>query len=392
MDLLRLVLARQPMAKLREFPVLLRDIRFLSTRVAVVNVKKTFNPEQQYREVCTLEGELFPESKGVVEKKDLCNRAIFLLNTDVLNYFSEGEQNMDFWYALSTGNPEIQQIAFRWLDNDPYILSTCNDLESIPWTEGLREALKQKSDLIRKCFDHRVNMEQTVLLMGFLELAFPGFGWHWAYITGYCKYKLLSQGGSTLEKDVDIEKMFSIIPQEGFIYDSALLQRQWKAMVNNLVKSGYLFPVIENKNTGKEWMDILDSAVIYASEKLLSYIYQNRKVSSYAYTTVPSGLPTRSFVRKVEEILNNGDLVRSFPRHTVDRYRIIAGYKIKETVDSIIRSSVGNPDPKAKEIPKKFKYPYNLPSLQSLVIYDVKSMYPQGTIFHELFRLGKVRT
>ena len=385
MDLLRLVLARQPLAKLKQLPVLLRSTRFLQTRLVTVNKPNGIFLESHYDMECLSDGELFPEAASIGSPKHLCNRAVFLLNAETLKYFSAQIDGLDFWYAISTGDREIIEIAFEWLDRDPRSLETFNDLESIPWTDELRNLFRMRSDLITGYFNVSVNAEKIATLMGFLELPLPVKEPQWHYFVGYCKYRLLREGGSTLEKNHDIEAK---IPESGHAVNPMQVQAQWNTKTTFFIRSGYLYPLITQENNDYRWADILNMAFLYASEKLIHYIIRNRKVLRVRFWGYFYILIKRSYVERVKIILNDARIKESLPPEVVESYKIIAGYQISGIASEEARASVGNPDPDPGKRRGAFRYNADVPSLQGIVIYDPKSMDRSNVVGSEIIRLG----
>ena len=384
MDLLRLVLARQPLIKLAKMPALHGNIRFLRVRAGIVNVMKHLPTDRPYEEACALEGELVLIATKSIKPSNLCNRSIFLLSPSLLRYFARVAK-LDFWYAISSGDKEIIRIAFDYAELYPLVLSDCNDLESIPWTESLRKLFQSKSALIQRCIEAGGN---AVMLVGFLDLKHPKFGWNNYYFLGYCKWRLLSKGGSTWDPDADIEKKLSARPSEVYTTDPFQIKLRKQIKYHDLVAAGYLHPILGMYNSGEDWIVLLRFAIGFADKKLMSYILLDLGVQAGHVGFQSSAIITRTFVKKVEEILDDSTIVELLPENVVAAYKVIAGYKIAGIFDENVGASVGNPGPYIPHVEENFKYPHKLKSIQGIVIYDPKYMYQEGVVWDEILRIG----
>ena len=142
MDLLRLVLARQNIGRLIHLPRLLHSRKFLQIRRTIYDLPPTDDPTRQ----AVNRGDLFPDAGRYSDNGMLLIRACFLQNAKIFLSFSKTNNgNLDFWYAIGTGIPAIQDEAIRILqEKTKYIeqLSLLQDESSIPWTPELRSKLR----------------------------------------------------------------------------------------------------------------------------------------------------------------------------------------------------------------------------------------------------------
>lgn len=163
MDLLRLVLARQPADKLWRMPNLMKP-RFLETRAEIWGYQNTGDLILD----STRRGEVSTLSFTYVRLQFLKDRAVFLRHAGIFNVLCDVNAfEGDFWNELASGIPEIQARAIipyfflssrdmsnedrRWLglgrishDREPPSgrIEECNDPVSIPWTASLFKAIE----------------------------------------------------------------------------------------------------------------------------------------------------------------------------------------------------------------------------------------------------------
>lgn len=143
MDLARLVLARQSAARLVSLPRLIVSERFLKTWREVNKLPIPRARGIPFIKEAAANGDLCPESQIYYLLHHLINRSAFLCSPQMFGYFSEiSVENFDFWYAISTGIPEIQTHALLNLENAQpnfraIAVGSLNDPTTIPWTPKL---------------------------------------------------------------------------------------------------------------------------------------------------------------------------------------------------------------------------------------------------------------
>lgn len=139
MDLLRLVLSRQPLEKLLQLPNLGDRFWRIRTNVLLHEDPILLDPTSYFM----MKGELTSRSPEKVDIGFLLDRAIFLRNGLSYAYYAStlrayGNQSpLSLEAALESGVPEIQtaSLAIGWFDGRKY------DYSQIPWTKQLERAV-----------------------------------------------------------------------------------------------------------------------------------------------------------------------------------------------------------------------------------------------------------
>ena len=133
MDLLRLVLAKQPLDRLLNLPVLADSKTFVRA------FQQPFDREGWTNDFighATTRGELCRESMCLVSCGNLRNRAVFLRDAKWYKFFRNGgEEDLDFWYAIESGIPEIQSQAIAGLMLKPRKVSSVLLQASMNWNQ-----------------------------------------------------------------------------------------------------------------------------------------------------------------------------------------------------------------------------------------------------------------
>lgn len=173
MDLLRLILARQPLDRLIDLPVLLGKPEFLRARRFIVNVR---GKREDYILQCTMEGELCRLSFMYAKCRDLRNRAVFLRSVEWYNFFSETlDRDLDIWYAIGCGIPEIQARALaliRHSRNPASWLGEFGDPYIIEWTPKL------KREVEKIILENGSLSEEIIYFFGYVGLRLPSMSEH----------------------------------------------------------------------------------------------------------------------------------------------------------------------------------------------------------------------
>lgn len=385
MDLLRLVLARQPMAKLVFLPRLLESERFISIRMKTVNTKSRIEGED-YESQCAREGEIFPNAMVSVDEPYLLYRSIFLLQPAAVKHFSKYPFGYkDFWYALSTGVPEIWDTAFEWLPWDISLLKDYNSLYELPWNDDLRSRFQSffsGRDLERL---DRQGKELIAPLIGLSGLSYSG-EFLASYIAG--SVRRLLDGKVVLTRIPEVENLLNRIgTQEKF---SSSISGMWKYYAKVYAEAGYLYRIIKDLNETTDHDDwAVDVALQVANEELLVYLSEHAYSPrlSRSYTLGDNVKITRQFVERVRRILANERIQKEklFSQDMLLSYQIIAGDILNIRVGESLRKKVGNPGPVKRE-----HFEYEPRSLQALVVYDPRYMKRNATFRSEAFRRGLV--
>lgn len=145
MDLLRLVLSRQPIEKLLPFRIL-NDPNFIYIRLSCNGLEwRDFVGRQKgglresYVRFCGLNGEICSLSTRYQEGYLVLRRAFFLREPAIVNRLVMEGSNMNIWYGIATDVPEIQA---RVLGNGKYeTLGSYGDLAQIQWTPNLKRLI-----------------------------------------------------------------------------------------------------------------------------------------------------------------------------------------------------------------------------------------------------------
>ena len=124
----------------------------MSTRETVYNIK---HREEDPVLNSALAGDLSPGAEGPLYWKDTLARSCFLCNWGMFRHFAlEGGWNMDFWYAIGTGVPEIQDYAIGKMKKATSMLGVLHAKEfidqlylleddgSLLWTPELKVKLR----------------------------------------------------------------------------------------------------------------------------------------------------------------------------------------------------------------------------------------------------------
>lgn len=351
MDLLRLVLARQPVDSLIRFPFLLRSRKFLLTRITVLGNREV-NTEN-YLDSTIADGELTSLSVVKVGRIPAQARAIFLRNPGSYRHFVETDPiEIDLWLALGSGIPEIQATAlsrFRGQFPDEYqweVIAGYADLLDIPWTEQLRAAT---GTLLGSLTVSPPQAEPTRLklthLAGFLGVAVDfskirDYIYIGEYFTGTVLNRL--QGKEVTEKDEDIEK----IARQLYVSSADTVKIYMATGIpKTAVSCGYLYPLIEIAKKNKSFHgipELYNQAALYGSETML-WELRNRDRDFNEEVFAESHRVTRNHVRRYIAILESKRL--DLLKRLVNMLLICTGVDVEENYKAIylVRLNVAIP-------------------------------------------------
>lgn len=184
MDLLRLVMARQPLDKLDTLRRLVSNWKFIYLRLITVNRKTESDFAElvqyardvklwfQYFMYCCYQGELSSSARKMVPAKLLLERALFLRQWGAFFYFFKysAYNSRVLWKALKSDNPEIQALvlAGSWDPNGPDSpasgMGHPQSVREINWTPQLFDLLRELL-LMSKTTD---NVRNHLFLKGYL--------------------------------------------------------------------------------------------------------------------------------------------------------------------------------------------------------------------------------
>lgn len=228
MDLLSLVLAKQPLQKLLLLPRLLRQKKFLFIRSSSVNREPFLSTDVNlYIKICTMEGELSTESIKLASAEQVCYRAVFLHNAAVYRLYYGSANIQDVWTGLATGVPEIQAISLtnfimraRTFEREDFDFvfdigadASERQLTRINWTPGLRRVIEKFVVPAAKTAKLTDNALFGYLNMGTLLPRIDTA--HYKYFFGLCLFRL--GGAEQVERDDFLEKEFQRIYGEDIL-------------------------------------------------------------------------------------------------------------------------------------------------------------------------------
>lgn len=254
MDLLSLVLAKQPLQRLLLLPRLLRQRRFLLLRSVAVNGRTLESDNvKNYILTCTKSGELTTESEKMVSPEQICYRAAFLHNEGVYKMYCGSTKTPDVWMGLATGVPRIQAVALVNFIMNAQILSetdisfesgTERQLTRINWTSGLREAVRRYVIPVATS-----KMIFDVALFGYLQLRkeLPKIRVRrYNYFRGFCLAHL--KGEEKIDRDDVLEAEFVRAYGSGTISEMAISPGGILnvRLITALIRGGYTKLLVEN--------------------------------------------------------------------------------------------------------------------------------------------------
>lgn len=382
MDLLRLVLARQPIAGLTRFRPLLRSRIFVPLRESVYNIAP--NTGEDHIAESVVNGDLSPEAQNIVYSYKILNRAIFLQNINLFTYFAMiSTTKLDFWYAIGSGIPEIQ--AFALMDkrlrltriyneddegkpNFSIVVRELDDLvdpASILWTPALqRQILALANYLI-------TDLHASPLL-------FPKF----AGMAGIWTSRHMENSVTWISAKLGYRPSFTQVPE----VDEKM--REWSGVIDVvevLVRSRYFFPLI---NGNYDLLFMVTMALTWIDYDLLLHIVTTSDTSEIQ---VPDGsmgyeLVPRSKVTDSRKCLDDPRIFRLIPPIMNVEYRAIAGDASGSTEATNVALAVGNPIFPA---PVQARW-YDIegsrhPSIQGILIYSPRHEREMGFGLQETY-------
>lgn len=222
MDLLRLVMARQPLESLKRFPNLLRSLEFLKTRHAVlgipVKVSEITYPQEHVMAVAAsfiLNGELLSDAAGYLKSDAMMYRSLFLRQPDYYRHFSGGAgMSVDFWAPLLSGMPGVQARALALLS---YFISEGITFDvNISYARGAKIGIPILDDqklcgVIRHCLETSVRNpdDLNTFLSGMVRAKVPRTLHGHNQILYFCGYVVSKyRGADSLVQDPELDAKF----------------------------------------------------------------------------------------------------------------------------------------------------------------------------------------
>ena len=364
MDLLRVVLAQQPLTKLITLPRLLASPSFVAARKLVLH--QSVNRAEDYVLTCVRGGELFQGAEQIVRLRNylLRERAIFLRNWEIYRHFwsVDADSETGFWYAIASDIPQIQALAIQLLlvaantgSRDVYMVimevEQFQDLLEVKWTEELRQALVPLINLVA---NQNQPSFRALFLLGFLNFPFPQRGIHSEpYIAG--KLTWVTGGNTILTQNNICDTILAEFPGPPGEY------------VGPLIESGYLFPLFERmkRRISQEFKEkFVSTSVLHFNLETLRVCISKGWTNIRGFYFSNAWQVSRRDVVKIRDILNDASIVRNLPQDWILGYRLMIGEIVPEPLSLHERVIVGNPGPTTQMTSNVWI------SNRSIVLYD----------------------
>lgn len=286
MDLLRLVLSRQPIEVLRSrFERLLRSSEFILIRSGVINGTRRGFSWSEYLEFCTKQGELCHISVIWETKEALTSRCVFLRDVENYLYFATTSNNyIDVCYGLSSGIRKIQAMAMAHYGTGHCVaIGSLRVPWTIPWTPALRERVKTYM---------KKNNElggRSSLLLGYLDDEWKSKTFE--QVKGFLYSRTKNRSIVTRDPVAEdyLEKYCFMSVQKYLKGEKGSLN-----LTPVLIESGYLYPVIEMLEGAKPM--IMDHHKVTA----ITFI-RIPLIKRYDYNLASIQLPIRNYT--AEDVL-----------------------------------------------------------------------------------------
>lgn len=381
MDLLRLVMARQPIGRLRDLPWLIQDREFINVRRRIHGQTRECD---DYIRCCIRDGEIFPGAELIYSCNDRFRaRAAFLRDEMLFRHFWEVSAEVEdgFWYTISSDHPGIQDAAIKLVkisyDTGIYsekdvaeVIIAFEDLLEIQWSEQLREEILP---LVKIAVSRQLPLRgpswKVDFLLGFFGLETPtriGIDASAYLIMGRLAW--ITQGKSTWDYNRKCEEAIN----------SFRTSRGDARVVEALIGSGYLCPLLGKLKKGNSESAYITKisymtwfAIKHANHSVLRWLQGNGLIfpaGSGRYVSFPHkdyipGTVSRRMALRIREIRDNQLLL---PLTTVDEYRILAG-EIFTAADEQEERRVSCANPAPGSAVKQY---FNLELDHCSVLYD----------------------
>lgn len=320
MDLLRLVLAKQPSRKVSQLTVLGRNRKFW--QIAFPDAKIGSRDELLVH--YTLRGDPYEESPQWEALENLRARAIFLRDVDMYEQFGVSTDGdvPTFWYALESGIVEIQAPALVALEDLLVIsqekaidvLISYGDLTTIPWTPQLKGILigycnSTKFTLLYG--SHGRDYMKMFFLCGYLGVEIKQSevsNVHFFRYSAGCLVAI-TNGEEISEQDLRCEAiMETLIP----IYDPYRMNEV-------CIISGYLYPIAVTTIT---FSSFAIAALQHARYSVLKqYLRRNPDIAFCSDLTILN----RNLAARMAQILDDEKLMKMIPRNYANWYEGVTG-------------------------------------------------------------------
>lgn len=324
MDLLRLVLSRQPLDGLERFPKLLTDKRFTLCRAQVLG----YSASKSIWKATARSGEVSKAAIRYVQPHYILARSLFLRDTELALRLYEKVGFIDFWSAIATGIPEIQATALSIAIhsqreegspkrvNPDKVLENCNDLSTIPWTPRLETILRSLASEKYQTYD--------VEIFGFLELPLDDPKTIlWSYYTGLCMKVLNFE--ETMERNERLDLAYLLVVMN--LEASSRRQGDKKMIIaKEVIISGYLVPLLHTLRGPDLGLYVIQYALKQASPICLREISRHHpeKLRSFSKVVFRKRLATTEWYRRrVRQVLADEEITMNLHVDILKWYRTV---------------------------------------------------------------------
>ena len=371
MDLLRLVLARQSMAKLISMEKLLRDKRFVYLRETLYNI-----PPKSDKVVrnSVLSGDLEPNSATYEKNGMLLIRACFLRDVQAFLYFSPYNRgDLDFWYALGTGIPEIQDEALRIMKNvseSLYQFDSIEDEASVPWTADLKKKFKDLLLTLDKVWGLKIPM----IAFGIAGISLPRDRVISLDEDNYHYYMI-----ARVRSELNYDQVYHQVKE----VESLLRDYDWEYLSPSkelaYARMGYFYPLFQEEDSQK-LRKILKIGLLLVNYDLLLFTLSRSKksyeslVTETKYGRYRYAVTTKMMIN-ARKCLDDPRILAIMSDNVIAQYRIMAGERSRfgpECLDLYL--TTGNikifGPPRSIEISAQTQL--DVGSIQGISIYDIE--------------------
>ena len=263
-----------------------------------------------------------------------------------------------FWYGLESGIPEIQawslmHLAYPHVDIPKYageVLASYGDLTSIPWTEAIREKIR---DYCRSELEEKVDVRTSKLLS---ELKGSRTWEKLFFLFGFVGGKLVPENDKTLlwyyagkltalTRDNDVTEKneeCEVIVEE--------IRNSWmnRYLIQICITSGYLYPLLSEiveyrKNINATFL-MWRYSFYYARAPVLPAILGSFGSEAPILEIFLDIYPTRKLAARMQAILENPDLQTVTVKYR-ELYRIMTGIQTGLRASMEWRINAGVPGP-----------------------------------------------
>lgn len=302
-----------------------------------------------YIALCSVQGELSPDSYLHVSIEDLRARAVFLRDYKSYSYYYDlgAKFDISLWAAIASELPELQAVALTTVHLNPHkgkILGECYDPLSIPWTPQL---VREVGELLHGLPFNEIR-PNTSLLKGFLRVSPRVEDSFYQWIIGRVQAKYGDSEIST--EDPEIEELLKN-------WSEASKIEMWSEDINDpdlsvasvRVISGYIYGL--DQYGGPNRPILLGLAIGHCRAIALTLLTQGfpNLVQFQGY------IIDERMQKRVRALLANPDQLQSLLKppggpEFVRDYRIIAGEVTTAEANPVLRDDIGNPGPKNDQL------------------------------------------